>query len=556
LKDPKELPHLVRRLAPAEVYHLVAGLLNDVSLFNLAASQLRGEYFTQPFDAPIRLVWDVVTDLATKHGPLILFGDRATAYRSVEVACTAHCQAMPELCTSDVWTFLFGQGEGTGGGFLHWVYVESKPSTFDREYIGQLLVAFVTERGVNDAWRSMVMSSGENVVSNISDLATNLAGRASATSSILAGNAVKSGAPDGWIPSPSRRRPTGIAWLDRFLRGGHAAKETYLLLGAIGAGKTTFGLQLLASVAELEWLYAVSPEARDLAGLPPTESYEVGHVYYFHYEMAEEDIRVRLWSGCAKIELDRIYKLGTEGFHLSSSANLTMEEQAMLRKVREQTGLADSALVDRAFPGEVERLAQAKQLLASNLWQIDCQCGKIGQGYIPEIEAILRSEVMAGKRIAAVVIDYASACVERAQPDKDKHYGLLDAFGQLTENRISGPFNTPVWVLQQLRGVSNQRTAASRPHHSEALGCSTMGKAFQYAFSIGTADEKTGCRYFVCSKARRADLGRSPILKVAGGFNRLIDVSDEFYFDSAGRVMEKVQTGRSGGYVPGDKEFK
>jgi hypothetical protein len=45
-------------------------------------------------------------------------------------------------------------------------------------------------------------------------------------------------------------------------------------------------------------------------------------------------------------------------------------------------------------------------------------------------------------------------------------------------------------------------------------------------------------------------------LKVAGGFNRLIDVSDEFYFDSAGRVMEKVQTGRSGGYVPGDKEFK
>jgi hypothetical protein len=152
---------------------------------------------------------------------------------------------------------------------------------------------------------------------------------------------------------------------------------------------------------------------------------------------------------------------------------------------------------------------------------------------------MLSAERKAGKRIACVVIDYASSCVERAQPDKDKQYAMLDAFGQLTESLISVPFNTPVWVLQQLKGVSNQRTAASRPHHSDALGCTTMGKAFWFAFGIGTTDEKTGCRYFACSKARRADLGSPPILKIAGGFNRLIDVSDEYHFDSSGKIREK-----------------
>lgn len=536
MKNKPQVPDLVPRLTPQQVYHMLAGILNDQSLFTAVREQLKGEYFSQPFDAPLRVVWEVVCEAVRVHGLSAVFSDRVKAHKLIEIECVAYAQSQPDLCTADSWSMLFGEAPN---GFIRWVYSDFDVLSADRNYLASLFSAFLRERAVSDFWKSMLNAAGDGVVSNLAEMATSLGEKIAASKSIITAGAIKSAAPPGWLPSPVCRRPTGITWLDKFLRGGHAAKETYLLLGAIGSGKTTFGLQLLTSVAEMEWVFALSPEARDLAGLPPTDTYDLGHVYYFHYEMPEEDIRARLWSGAAQIELDRILRMGTSGFSLSPSANLTKADQEMLKRVRHQSGALAASIPDAAFPGEAARLERAMQLLTSNVWQVDCMSGAVGTGYVHEIASMLSAERKAGKRIACVVIDYASSCVERAQPDKDKQYAMLDAFGQLTESLISVPFNTPVWVLQQLKGVSNQRTAASRPHHSDALGCTTMGKAFWFAFGIGTTDEKTGCRYFACSKARRADLGSPPILKIAGGFNRLIDVSDEYHFDSSGKIREK-----------------
>lgn len=532
---PAQVPQLVARLAPAQIYQLVGGLLHSEALFVTARQSIQLEHFSQYYDTPARAVWAAATRIADLHGLEVLFQNRAAAMTAVEAEAKAYCQANPDMCSVDSWNYLFAPEHG----YLRWIYKDTSPENFHHAYISGLLQAFLRERSVNDYWRDIIKSVGEGqVVANLPELAAAVADRSAAVSGILAQDVVRSAAPEGWLPPPVRRKPSGIKWLDRFLRGGHAAGEAYLMLGAIGSGKTTFGLQLLTAAAENEWLFHSSPEARELAGLPPTDGYEVGYCYYFHYEMSETDIRLRLWSGASRIEFDRISHIGTPGFSLSDAPNLKVEDLAMLARVRAQSGLtpAGGSPPDIAFPSERDRFNQAMYLLRHNVCQIDCMSGPVGKGYIAEIAAILRAERQRGRKIALVVIDYATACVARVTNDQKQQYSLLDMFGQKVESEIAVPFETPVWVLQQLSGESNKRTAANRPGHADARGCSTMGMSFSFAFGIGTTDEKTGCRYFHCSKARRAELGKPPILKIAGGYNRLIDVSDEFYFDSAGKL--------------------
>src|SRR5690606_27711937 len=48
------------------------------------------------------------------------------------------------------------------------------------------------------------------------------------------------------------RVPTGIASFDRMIGGGYPSCSATLLLGPTGAGKTTFGLQLLSSCTQEE----------------------------------------------------------------------------------------------------------------------------------------------------------------------------------------------------------------------------------------------------------------------------------------------------------------
>ena len=525
---------LVDRLTIDQRQHLLACILSDKCLFGTARIRLKVEYFTNVDEVYLRVVWVVVQSLVEKLGVNFLFeNDRAKLWNILDTECKAYFRNNSSSCPLDQWEPLFGIDPP---GFLAWLFNICNPNEFTKEYGTKLFSQFMQERAVNDLWQKLSSDSSHGVLTTINPYIEKIK---AAQEDLLAidFDPVLSAAPEGWLPPAIKRRPTGIVWLDKFLRGGHAAPETYGLLGAYGSGKTTFALQLATNVAFNEQLFAADPVARSLVGID-AQDYKMGSVYYFHYEMPVADIRKKLWSGAAYIDYDRIEKLGTKGFSLSSGNNLSTAEKAMYNVVCEQNNLKLSDI-----PGEAERLDRALKMLRVNLFTVDCtgngSAPSVGTGYVQEISDILSREVAKGRRIACVVIDYAGACVDRHTTDKDMYYQLLSQFGRRCEHEVGVPFDTPVWIMHQLAGAENNRTVATKQHHANAAGSKRFGENLWFCFNIGTSDEKTGCRYFTCSKARRSELGSSPVLKIAGGYNRLIDVSNVYRVDSKSNVKER-----------------
>ena len=528
---------VVDRLTIAQRQHLLACVLSHKYLFSTARIRLKLEYFTDAHEIYLRVLWTVAQQLAESMGVDFLFQeDRTKVWNVLDTECRTYFSNHVSTCPLTQWDMLVGIDPP---GFLTQLYQNCKASEFTVEFGLKLLSDFLRERAVNDLWQRLSVSAGSGVVTNLSPMLEQLRTAEAEVSSINV-DPVASAAPEGWLPPEVRRRPTGIVWLDKFLRGGHAAPETYGLLGAFGSGKTTLSLQLATSVAANEQFWTGDPEARKLLGLDPDAPYQMGHVYYFHYEMPQADIRKKLWSGAAFIDYDRIERLGSKDFSLSSANNLSKEEKAMYEMICKQN--FSVKLGD--FPGEQERLELALQMMRVNLHIVDCTGNgatpAVGTGYIPEIATILTNEVRKGRRVALVVIDYAGACVDRFTTDKDQGYHYLSVFGRRCEHEIGVPFDTPVWVMHQLAGAENARTAATKQHHANASGSKRFGENMWFCFNIGTADDKTGCRYFTCSKARRSDLGTSPVLQIAGPYNRLIDVSHQYSFDSHGKVRQNT----------------
>lgn len=549
-KDNRFKPEPVKtiaRLTLEQRHVMLAGLLSHKDLFLTARHRLKPEYFNQADETYLRAPWVAALNLANRGEYEALFNNRAAAYTSMGVECGALFENQPNLYQASQYQALLSQ-DPNRPGFLHYTFQVSQPSEFDPAYIGQLLIDFLRERSINDEFRRIAAESAGKVITDVSGVMSKLRDQELDLNAINE-DPVESGAPEGWLPPPTQRKRIGIAWLDSLLRGGHAAPETYGLLGVTGAGKTTLGLQILASCALREQAMASDSEAgrllREAAGMEADEPYEMGHCYYFHYEMPIAEIRKKLWSCMAMIDIDRIEKIGTRGFKLSTSAELQADEQYILKMAADQAGVKM-----QDFPGELERLEAACKQIRRNMWLVDCSGAKEnprrGTGFLPELHSILHNEsTKKGRKVACVLIDYAGACVDRHTTDHDLHYALLSQFGRVAEEQISKPFNTPVWCLHQLAAAEGNRTSAVKQSHANAGGSKRFAENLWFCFSIGTADPKTGCRYLNVSKARRANLGNPPIIKVAGPFNRLVDVSSIFKQSPSGKFVLKDDGGFS-----------
>jgi hypothetical protein len=524
---------LVERLSIQQRQHLLASILSNEDLFATARLKLKPHVFNEFGEVGFLAIWTSALKLAELHGSGCLFENRKQAWQLLDTETKTLFQQRPDIFNLQFWDEAFGDN-----GFLPWLYDTCTPEEFHPAYGVRLLMKFLNEREINDPLQRLMQAAASSVVADIPDVVAKFRDKHRDLCA-LSINPVRSGAPEGWSPPEIIRHRTTIPWLDTFLNGGHRAGETYFVAGATGAGKTTLGVQLALGVAADEVFLSsgdkiLAEPVLEEMGWDITKPYPCGDAYYFHYEMSEDDVRKKAWSASAMIDYDKIERLGTRTGALSQDVNLSKAEAALLLPLGDVVDLSK-------FAGEAQRLEDAKRRLNKNFWQVDCS-GKtpgVGAGYIAEIAGIIGAEVRRGKKIAVVVIDYASACVEQHTSDKDLIYLLLSQFGRRAEAEIAEPFQTPVWILQQLSGESNRRTAATKQHHADAAGCKSMGNACWFAFTIGTSDEKSGCRIFTCSKARRKDLGSPPVLKIAGGFNRLIDVSREFAFDRLGRVISK-----------------
>lgn len=555
-KDRDKVPPLsvVSRLTYDQRLHLLAGLLNSADLFSAASRRLKSSYFSEAAEAPLRLLWQAAVSLAERIGVERMFASRERLWNmlhlEVDAAFKTGASRVPEAFHAELLRL-------EPPGILARLF-GGEPDGFDHRYVVDLLNRFLRERGLHDVMRSLTDVGDQAVITNFGELAVRAADL-EADLAVVDVDPVESAAPDGWMPSPSGRRPTGISWLDAFLRGGHAPGEVLGVLGVYGSGKTTLGLQLLSSVAELEQMWAVDPESREESRIEVAGEWSMGHVYYFFYEMPIDEIRKKLWSLSAHIDLDRIDRLGNKNFKLSDTPQLDPAQKELIRLVRKQTkGLVG----DNDFLSERDRLERAKKVLNVNIHLVDGtgngSHAHFGRGGVSEIARVLEGERRKGRRIALVVIDYAGACVDRMCDDQDQVYLELSRFGRKAEHEIGVPFQTPVWVLHQLSGAANERTAATRQHHSQAAGSKRFAENLWFCFNIGAPDSRYGCRYFTCSKARRGVLGTPPILRIADGFNRLVDVSHRYQFDNSGRVRDRTAGGPAamagGKMIHGDED--
>ncbi len=555
-RPKQELVQTVARLTLEQRYMMVAGILLHQDVFITARQRLKPEYFDQADETYLRAAWQAALNLAARDQHKVLFENQAAAYTSMGVECAALLQAHPNVYLAAQAAALLSQ-DPAAPGFLHYVFAISKPSEFDQKGVARLLVDFLRERSINDELQRVARESAGKVITDVSLMMSKIRDR-ELDLAALDEDPVESAAPEGWMPPPSKRRRIGISWLDALLRGGHAAPETYGVLGVTGAGKTTLGLQIMSSVALQEQTLSGTDElakmCREQSGLDPDEPYEMKHSYYFHYEMPRAEIRKKLWSNLAMIDLDRIEKLGTKNFDLSSSAELTPDEKEMLKFAAKQVGLKSED-----FPGEKERLLSAIQTMQRNMWLVDCSGDdknpRRGTAFVPEIHAILHNEVTRKRRkVGVVVIDYAGACVDRHTTDHEKHYQLLSQFGRMVEEYVSKPFDTPVWILHQLAAAEGGRTSAVKQNHANAGGSKRFAENLWFCFNIGTADPKTGCRFFTVSKARRANLGMPPIVKIAGSFNRIIDVSSVYKQNASGKFVERNEATTPKTFKPVEKD--
>jgi serine/threonine protein kinase len=87
------------------------------------------------------------------------------------------------------------------------------------------------------------------------------------------------------------RFPINIPWLNRPLAGHMMSPHAYVLMGPFSGGKTMVGLNIAIEAARL---FA----GRALEGMPSR------HVYYFHYEVPEVEMKQRCWALAGKVHRD------------------------------------------------------------------------------------------------------------------------------------------------------------------------------------------------------------------------------------------------------------
>jgi hypothetical protein len=529
---------LLPRMTLDERQYLLAALLTHRDLFAKARARLEPMHFCQGDEAHFLVLYSVILSVVDCYGEDVLFGDREAAWQILDMQTHALLERSPGILPPAFEPALFGREPP---GFLPYYYRHCRCEEFLRDAGERLLARFLKERTVHDRFQSLALASSSTVLGNFAPLAQDLL-RTNRELDYLTFDPVASAAPPGWLPPVYNFRPTGIGFVDEFFQGGQQPGEVYSVLGTKGSGKSTLVQQLAVSVAALEQLWARGPEHHPRARVDDPKSwgslgwpYTLGHCYLFHYEMGQNIYRHKLWSCASFVDYYRLSHLGEAGFQLSTTTALNDAEAALYRL---SIGSKDLSVI----PSERERLERALRLLAVNVHQIDCSGSThpaVGAGYVSEIAAILAQERSKGHRIAFVGIDYGGACVDRHTLDRDMAYSLLTQMGRRCSSEIAEPFQTPVWLFHQLSGEANARSSSLKQHHSQAAGSKRFTENCSFAFNIASADEMTGCRWFNCSVSRWNGIGPARILKVAGAFNRLVDVSDYYQFDSRGRIRSR-----------------
>jgi len=508
-------------LTASQVEIMLRAVLRHRELFSLAAVHVTPELFDQLSEGHCRVLWRVAMDYVKTFGVDSLFSaDPAAVQSAMTVEAHARLSQSDADLARPLWASLLGT-DRRQPGLAAWTFTYSTPADCHvpqaRDYLGR----FLSERAVQRPLRELLQSSDGRPFSDLPALLRSSIDRELSVRAVNV-NPIQSIAPVGYRPPPIDQWATGVPFLDTMLDGGHAAGETYGVLGAYGSGKTMLAVQLACRGVSVELDKVDKAAARG-------ERYEPKHAYLFHYEATTPEVVARGWSHICEIDWSRMMRFDPDTLSSSHGPVALLEyEKTRWRKQFQATGMVD---------GERERLTRLDRY-RDLLHIVDMSCPpedpKRGTGYVPEIAQILSTWAV-GHRIGCVIVDYVGLCSTRflnAQNMRQENLRhLIGGFADKVKYQVATPFQCPVWLMHQLAAAANKKSSAMRQHHSDAAEAKNWAENLHFSFQLGVPEESTRCLRLACSKARRAKIPNPVGIRIDGQFSALVDASDQYAWD-------------------------
>jgi hypothetical protein len=495
------------KLTPKEIDYCLLHMIRVPELFEYAKQHFKPSDFNPMSEQFYAIMWDCALTAANDNGGKL--PDKLETVMSMLVAMRLTQPHVYQLSDQDgkmlsaLFTWIFGFDEA-----------KLDPVTF-RTNIRDLII----ERTVLGQMGREIRSY--DAVGRPLDILGDLTKYHQKLQGIMAdaSAAGKSAFPLEYKPKKLGKFPTNIGWFDKFMNGGQAPGEVYVLLGPTGLGKTTSGVCLSVETARV-WNAALANKAIER----PKVS------CFFSWEQDEERLRQRFWSYAAQIDSTRLEQYSDEQIELSTQGNLAPYELELFADQIQSLGMDK---VD----GEQERLRMASLELHQSVRIFDFSGAAdnphIGEGGLDEVVTALKSLQKEGFDIGVVILDYANAAVRKMLAAKGEDLAsmrlYLSNFCNEARFKIALPFNCPVWAFNQLNTEANRRAPTAAMHHSYASECGNFAENAWFAFVFGTKDNVHGTCQLHCTKTRRAKGDQMEArLQIIGNLCAMKDVSDSY----------------------------
>jgi AAA domain len=500
----KETPRKAK-LTNRQIDYCLLHMLLDSDLFTYSAEHLLPTHFSPASEMAYATIWDVALAAANNNqGKLpeqlqtvmeMDLGERLANGQKYQLS------SADEKKVVDLFTFIFSFDK----------------TKLDPDYYRTLVQDLIIERTLLDQMGRELHAANTygrpvDIVKTLGDYHNRLSGI------MVDGRGTGQTAfPLEFKPKPINKYPTSIPWFDKYMDGGQAPGEVYTLIAPTGTGKTTTGVMLCVSTARVWDDYvAKNPGAKKKISC------------YFTWEQSRDQVMPRFWAYAAQIDTSRLGAISDGRAELSTKGNLQPYELELFADSIAANGMEN-------IDGEAERLRAAALELNETVRIFDYSGydnPRDGTGGLAEVVVALKGLIKEGYEIGVVVIDYANEAVRKHMMATGKDLAhmriMLSAFCNTCRYEIANPFQTAVWIFNQVDAAANKRPPTGEPHYTDCAECKSFSENAWFAFSYGTKDPTNNTCMLTCTKARRNRMLSPTLLKIEGNLSRMRDVSQTY----------------------------
>jgi hypothetical protein len=401
-------------------------------------------------------------------------------------------------------------------GILYYAYKGVNENDLSAQYGLTMLKKFLKERKVLDEVRRILDGSGGRNVAGFGGYL----GKVTLTDraiDAIGSDPFHTMLPHGWIPTTIHTSPLGVKWADDMI-GGQAPGDVNGLLGPFGGGKTMFAVQVGVERAKLcmSWHVHGDPGHERLKQI----------IFASYEEDVDRDIRPRVMSCAASIKKGTLEALKSLD-ELSRKGSLLDYEIAMYE--------AQKITDPEQMLGEYERLQMANAQIGANFQMMDMRSGGRGTGWIPELASYIeRQQQQHDWAIDTIIIDYTKIMCRRhlkmQDKDPDRHLRhLINETPMVAKMELAERFGCTVWLLQQLSGDANRRSATATLSHADSGEARDFAENLVNCLVFGVKHGETGaCRVFYTKGRRSENQGTDTLIHLDGAFGRTISATGSY----------------------------